>query len=86
MNIIGLFGDAPSLLAAEEIIRHWEPGGVLLLKGLGVLLLVALNGFFVASEFSLVKVRGSQLNTLVEEGEKRAVATRRVLDRLDAYL
>ena len=86
MNIIGFFGDAPGLLAADEIIRHWEPGGVLLLKGLGVLLLVALNGFFVASEFSLVKVRGSQLNTLVEEGEKRAVATRRVLDRLDAYL
>ncbi len=46
----------------------------------------SLNGFFVASEFSLVKVRGSQLDALVEEGERRAVAARRVLDRLDAYL
>ncbi len=59
----------------------------MLLKLLGIIaVLVLLNGFFVASEFSLVKVRGSQLDALVEEGEGRAVAARRVLDRLDAYL
>ena len=86
MNIIGLLGEAPDMLAADEIVRHWESGGTLFLKGAGVLLLVVLNGFFVASEFSLVKVRGSQLDALVEEGEHRAVAARRVLDRLDAYL
>ena len=87
MNIIGFLGNTSCLLAAEpEIIRQWDSGGVMFLKLLGVGVLVALNGFFVASEFSLVKVRGSQLDALVEEGDGRAAAARRVLDRLDAYL
>ena len=42
------------------------------LKILAVLLLVALNGFFVAAEFALVKVRGTQLQPLVYEGQRRA--------------
>ncbi len=91
MNIIGFSGSthwqAACLLAAEpEVVRQWDSGGVVLLKLLGVTTLVLLNGFFVASEFSLVKVRGSQLDALVDEGEGRAVTARRVLDRLDAYL
>ena len=91
MNTIHSFGIAPTLaswlLAAEpEIARHWDPSGLVLLKLFGIIVLVLFNGFFVASEFSLVKVRGSQLDALVEEGETRAVAARRVLDRLDAYL
>ena len=91
MNTIFLLGDVPSLagyfLAAEtDLVRTWDSSGIMLLKLLGILLLVSLNGFFVASEYSLVKVRGSQLDALVEEGEGRAVAARKVLDRLDAYL
>ena len=35
-----------------------------------ILFLVALNGFFVASEFSIVKVRPSRLDTLIKEGNK----------------
>lgn len=91
MNIICLIGNAPSLagflLAVEpDVTRTWDSSGLMLLKLLGITVLVLLNGFFVASEFSLVKVRGSQLDALVEEGEGRAVAARRVLNRLDAYL
>lgn len=37
-----------------------------------VIILVLLNGFFVAAEFSLVKVRQSRLTQLVSEGNKRA--------------
>ncbi len=75
------------LLAAEpDITRQWDSGGVMLLKLLGISVLVGLNGFFVASEFSLVKVRASQLDALVDEGDGRAAAARRVLERLDAYL
>ena len=37
-----------------------------------ILLLIFLNGFFVASEFALVKVRSSQLDLLEEEGNRRA--------------
>src|SRR3954466_1108621 len=48
--------------------------------------LVFINGFFVAAEFALVKVRTSQIDQLVEEGNWAAKLTSRALDRLDAYL
>src|SRR5947209_11233601 len=48
--------------------------------------LVFINGFFVAAEFALVKVRTSQIDQLVEEGHWAAKLTSRALDRLDAYL
>ncbi len=51
-----------------------------------ILFLVALNGFFVASEFSIVKVRPSRLDTLIKEGSKSAVYARKVTEHLDAYL
>ncbi len=50
------------------------------------LLLVALNGFFVAAEFALVKVRPTQLEPLVDEGNHRAKLARHMLRHLDAYL
>lgn len=48
--------------------------------------LVFINGFFVAAEFALVKVRTSQIDQLVEEGNWAAKLTSRALDHLDAYL
>src|SRR3954454_25129260 len=48
--------------------------------------LVFINGFFVAAEFALVKVRTSQIDQLVEQGNWAAKLTSRALDRLDAYL
>lgn len=48
--------------------------------------LVFVNGFFVAAEFALVKVRTSQIDQLVDEGHWAAKLTSRVLDQLDAYL
>ncbi|WP_166242696.1 hemolysin family protein [Paenibacillus turpanensis] len=51
-----------------------------------VLLLVLLNGFFVAAEFALVKVRGSRIDTLAEEGNFKAKIARRILSNLNAYL
>ena len=48
--------------------------------------LVLLNGFFVASEFAIVKVRASQLDALVEEGHAKAKFARHVHAHLDAYL
>ncbi len=49
-------------------------------------LLVLLNGYFVAAEFALVKVRASQLDILIQKGSKRAIVTRTLLEKLDAYL
>lgn len=51
-----------------------------------ILFLVALNGFFVASEFSIVKIRPSRLDTLLKEGNRRAVYAKKVTEHLDAYL
>ena len=48
--------------------------------------LVFVNGFFVAAEFALVKVRTSQIDHLVEQGNWAAKLTSSALDRLDAYL
>jgi CBS domain containing-hemolysin-like protein len=48
--------------------------------------LVFVNGFFVAAEFALVKVRTSQIDQLVEEGHWAAKLTSKALDHLDAYL
>ena len=50
------------------------------------LVLVLLNGFFVAAEFALVKVRGSQLDELVRKRRPFAKTARWLGDRLDASL
>ncbi len=65
---------------------EWESPGTLVLKLLTVLLLVLMNGFFVASEFAIVKVRASQLDAILNQGDRRAKPTRKVIENLDAYL
>src|SRR3954471_15422210 len=52
----------------------------------GALLLVLLNGFFVATEFALVKVRPTQLDALAAGGSKAASRARQLVDKLDEYL
>src|SRR5207253_5859889 len=49
-------------------------------------ILVALNGFFVACEFAIIKVRSSQLDALAEEGNVRAGFAKHIRAHLDAYL
>lgn len=51
-----------------------------------VALLIACTGFFVASEFAIVKVRSSRIDQLISEGNKRAVAAKKVISNLDGYL
>lgn len=48
--------------------------------------LVALNAFFVASEFALVKIRLSQLEVEIKRGKKWASQTKKILEHLDSYL
>lgn len=50
------------------------------------LFLVALNGFFVAAEFAIVKVRSSQLELKAAAGNSRAQISLVILKDLDAYL
>lgn len=49
-------------------------------------LLILLNGFFVAAEFALVKVRASQLDVKAQKGSSRAKLAKTLLEKLDAYL
>jgi len=51
-----------------------------------VLALVGLNGFFVASEFAIVKVRASQLEALEASGDVKAKLAIEVTENLEAYL
>jgi CBS domain containing-hemolysin-like protein len=56
------------------------------LKVLSVVFLVLLNGFFVAAEFALVKIRDTQLEPLLKKGNRRAHVARKLVENLDASL
>ena len=51
-----------------------------------LLLLIAINGFFVAAEFALVRSRRGKLEQAAEEGEAGAEAVVEQLDRIDESL
>jgi CBS domain containing-hemolysin-like protein len=51
-----------------------------------VAILIALTGFFVASEFAIVKIRSTRIDQLVAEGNKNAIAAKKVISNLDEYL
>lgn len=74
---------SPFLLASSAPVPpvHIDPWLGLFLG----LLLVALNGFFVAAEFALVKVRPTQIDPYVHE-MRRARVARHMVRHLDAYL
>ena len=59
---------------------------IAILKIAAVFGLVLLNGFFVAAEFAIVKVRSTQIEPLVKSGVKRARIAQHVITHLDSYL
>src|ERR1700734_3782249 len=66
---------------AMSWIHYVEQGGV-------ILLLIAANAFFVATEFAFVKIRESQLKSMRIKGKKdwRLGLALRVTKHLDRYL
>lgn len=56
------------------------------LKILAVVALVLLNGFFVAAEFALVRIRETQLDTLATKNQFNARTARLIVRNLNAYL
>jgi CBS domain containing-hemolysin-like protein len=50
------------------------------------LLLVALNGLFVAAEFAFVKIRTSKVEEMVQEGKSSAGIVKEAIENLDSYL
>jgi CBS domain containing-hemolysin-like protein len=74
------------IATSAGVASGWDPPGVLLAKLSAIGVLVVLNGFFVAAEFALVKIRGSQLEALSEDGDEGALQARRITEDLEAYL
>lgn len=70
----------------HPLMTEWDSPSIIFLKLLAILALVLANGFFVASEFAIVKIRTSQLDALIDKGNRRASFSRHVVEHLDAYL
>src|SRR6266536_123691 len=71
---------------ADVPVTQWDPPGIIIFKLAVIAALVGLNGFFVACEFAIIKVRASQLDELAEEGNPRARFAKYIRAHLDAYL
>ena len=76
MNLLALF---------EGPTEHLGAGAVSARLGV-VLLLVALNAFFVAAEFSLVAVRRSRIDEMADGGDNGAKKVQKALTHLDRYI
>ncbi|MEY2551871.1 MAG: magnesium and cobalt exporter, family, partial [Verrucomicrobiota bacterium] len=81
-----LFVFVAAVPLADAVVERWDSPIIILGKLAVIVGLVVLNAFFVASEFAIVKVRGSQLDALEDEGNTRAAFAKHVRGHLDAYL
>jgi len=59
---------------------------MLALSLFGILFFVGLNAFFVAAEFSLVAMRPSRIEQLIDQGDARAVVVKTLMGDLDRVL
>ena len=78
-----MFASVLNVLAVSA--SHSLNGSDILLRLLSVLVLIAINAFFVTAEFSMVSVRQSRIHQLVEAGDAQAItvqALQRSIDRL----
>lgn len=57
-----------------------------LVQLIGALLLVLLNGFFVAAEFSLARARHTRIEQMVDAGSRSAALAQREIAAIDKYL
>jgi CBS domain containing-hemolysin-like protein len=63
-------------------VADWNIGVALVVS----LFFVFLNGFFVAAEFALVKVRPGQMSEAAQKGSRQAALVRNLQEHLDLYL
>jgi CBS domain containing-hemolysin-like protein len=57
-----------------------------LLRLAAVIVLVAVNAFFVAAEFALVAARKTRLDTLAQTGDNKARLARKIVQSIDRYI
>ncbi|PZD74133.1 Magnesium and cobalt efflux protein CorC [Acaryochloris thomasi RCC1774] len=80
VNLHALFSMPFSVVAQAELA-----GSEIISRCVAIATLIAINAFFVAAEFSIVSVRRSRINQLVQEGDAQAKTVQglqRELDRL----
>jgi CBS domain containing-hemolysin-like protein len=65
---------------------NWDSTLLVAAKILAVLLLVLGNGFFVAAEFALVRIRETQLDELIAQNRRGARMARHIVQHLNNYL
>ncbi len=65
---------------------NWDELISISLKILAVLVLVLLNGFFVAAELAFVRIRDTQLASLEARGNRRAKTARQIVAHIDKYI
>src|SRR5437868_5327240 len=75
-----------SVDSTGRTVTEWDFPDLIFFKFCAIFLLVLVNGFFVASEFAIVKVRSTQLATLLEGGNRAAREAKKITSSLDAYL
>ena len=63
-----------------------SPSSYTFLKVFAALVFVAINAFFVAAEFSIVKIRRSKLEEIDSHGHKKAKLAMKITSSLDSYL
>lgn len=75
-------GDPLTTLLLEAAIPESVTGFKIFL----IIFFVLLNGFFVAAEFAIVKVRSSQIEVRTDINKSLANAAKSIINNLDAYL
>lgn len=74
-------------LASSDLpVKEWPPLSDAVWQVVLVVFLVLLNGFFVAAKFAIVKVRSTQIEQLLDEGQPKAKRAKELVDNLDVYL
>ncbi len=51
-----------------------------------IAILIGFTAFFVSFEFAIVKIRSTRIDQLVTEGNKKAIAAKKIVSNLDEYL
>lgn len=51
-----------------------------------IAILIGFTAFFVSFEFAIVKIRSTRIDQLVGEGDKKAIAAKKIVSNLDEYL
>lgn len=76
-----------AMTAETSLAREWDLSAAQVIwQASVVMFFVLLNGFFVAAEFAIVKVRESQLHEAVGEGSQNARFAQGLTKHLDSYL